>query len=103
MIWAIDFDGTIVDLAYPEIGKPNTKLIYRLKQLKEKGHKLILWTCREGKDLEEAVDFCNSVNLFFDAINQNLPGITYAWEGRKVFADVYLDDKNISIKEFLDG
>ena len=51
---AIDFDGTIVEDAYPKIGKPNAFAFETLKKLQQNGHRLILWTYRHGKSLDEA-------------------------------------------------
>lgn len=94
-ILAIDFDGTITRHSrYPEIGKPNTEFIEWLKHEKENGVRIILWTCRTGRLLEEAVDFCNRHGLKFDAVNENLPEIIEKFGGdtRKIFAHVYIDD-----------
>lgn len=102
MILGIDFDGTLCEHKYPEIGEPNVYLINRLKRLRKLGHKLILWTCRDGKPLEEAVAWCKMFNLEFDAINDDLPEIKASFKdhSRKVYADVYIDDRNIEIKNF---
>ena len=58
MIIAVDFDGTIVEHRYPEIGREKPFAFDTLKMLQKEGHRLILWTVREDKLLEEAVDFC---------------------------------------------
>lgn len=99
-IIAVDFDGTLEDGAYPNIGTPNMKLIHILKILKSKGCELILWTCREGKELEEAVKWCESYNLHFDAINDNTERAKERWGNnpRKVGADYYIDDRNVGIR-----
>ena len=55
---AIDFDGTIVDDAYPGIGKPKTFVFETLRKLQSEGYRLILWTYRHGDSLNEAVEFC---------------------------------------------
>lgn len=96
-IYAFDFDGTLCQEAYPHIGKPNRHMIYLAKKLKCNGHKLILWTCRCGKSLEDAVDWCRSQGITFDAINSNLPETLqkYGTDSRKVTADYYVDDKGI--------
>ena len=60
MTIAIDFDGTIVEHRYPEIGREIPFAIETLKRLIKDGHKLILWTVREGKLLQEAVDWCSA-------------------------------------------
>lgn len=96
-IIAVDFDGTLCENQYPEIGEPNNALIECLKMRQQKmGHKLILWTCRVGDRLEQAVDWCQDRGLIFDAVNQNLPEIVESFGGdcRKVFAHEYIDDRN---------
>lgn len=94
-IIAVDFDGTLCEDAYPEMGEPNLYLIQILKELKLQGKQLILWTCRCGKELEEAVHWCRKFELEFDAVNQNVPENIkkYGTDTRKVYADLYLDDK----------
>ena len=94
-IFAVDFDGVITrHNRFPHLGDPNIELIEWLKRQKEDGVKLILWTCREGWLLEEAVTFCQSYGLEFDAINANLPEVIkrYGGDNRKVFAHMYIDD-----------
>ncbi len=97
-IIAVDFDGTLCFDCYPEIGTPNLRLINILKDLREKGIRLILWTCRCGSPLSEALSWCASFGLFFDAVNENLPEILekYGSDSRKIFADVYIDDRSIN-------
>lgn len=96
-IYAIDFDGTLCESAFSEIGSPNLALIEHLKRRKQ-GNKLILWTCRVGDRLQEAVEWCKKYGLEFDAVNENLPEMIEQWggESRKVFADVYIDDKSVN-------
>ena len=94
-IIAIDFDGTLCDECFPSIGEPNYPLIGTLKELQRCGKRLILWTCRAGQQLEEAVDWCQHHGLIFDAVNENLPEIIelYGSDSRKITADLYIDDK----------
>ena len=97
-IIAVDFDGTLFDTEWPSIIKePNTELINWLKnrQSHEDQDRIILWTCRCGKDLEVAVEACANQGLIFDAINENLPDMIEKFGGdtRKIFADIYIDDK----------
>ena len=73
MIIAVDFDGTIVDHEYPEIGKPKLFAFETLKALQEQGVQLILWTYRSGKELDEAVEYCRKNGIEFYAINKNYP------------------------------
>lgn len=93
--FAVDFDGTLCVDEYPGIGKPNLELITYLMERKSAGDKLILWTCREGEYLEQAVRWCREQGLEFDAVNDNLPEYKekYGNDCRKVFASVYIDDK----------
>lgn len=97
MTIAVDFDGTIVTHEYPKIGKEIPFAIETLKRLqKEFHHLLILWTVREGKELEEAVEFCRSRGLEFYAVNANYPEEVFSNEiSRKVNADLYIDDRGI--------
>ena len=97
MIYSIDFDGTLCINEYPNIGQPIYKTIIFCKERKAEGHKLILWTCRSGKYLDEAVAWCKEQGLTFDAVNENLPEMIELFDNdcRKVFADYYIDDKNL--------
>lgn len=98
-IIAVDFDGTLCTNRWPDIGKPNISLIKWLKQESANGTKLILWTCRDGRMLDEAVMWCEANGLLFDAINDNIPEAVekFGSNSRKVFATVYIDDKALSI------
>lgn len=97
MTVAIDFDGTLCYNAFPEIGDPNIRVIKLVKLLKFSGVKLILWTCRNGEYLDAAVKWCKEHGLEFDAVNENLKETQECFGGdtRKVWADLYLDDKNV--------
>lgn len=95
-IIAVDFDGTLCKNLWPDIGEPNNRLIWELVELREKfGVKLILWTCRAGEKLEEAVEWCADRGLIFDAVNENLPEIVEMMGGdtRKIYAYEYIDDR----------
>ena len=95
MIIAVDFDGTIVDHEYPEIGKPKLFAFETLKALQEQGHQLILWTYRAGTELDEAVEFCKKNGIEFYAVNKNYPEEIYDDSiSRKIIADIYIDDRN---------
>lgn len=103
-IIAVDFDGTLCRDCYPKIGEANEGLIRRLKELRAKGDRLILWTCRRGEQLEEALFFCMVRGLVFDAVNENLPEIVdrFGGDSRKVFADLYIDDRCVNPWELLE-
>ena len=76
MTIAIDFDGTIVEHRYPKIGNEIPFAIDTLKMLIKAHHRLILWTVREGKLLEEAVEWCRERGVEFYAINRDYPDKT---------------------------
>jgi len=93
---AVDFDGTIVEDAYPRIGRPIIFAFDTLKKLQEKGHRLILWTYRKGTALEEAVKFCEENGIVFYAVNKSFPEEEFdTSHSRKIHADIFIDDRNI--------
>jgi len=93
---AVDFDGTIVEHAYPEIGKEMLFAFQTLKELNKQGANLILWTFRTGKELDEAVEFCKKNGVEFYAINKNYPEEVFdETVSRKINADIFIDDKNV--------
>lgn len=95
MIIAIDFDGTIVENRYPKIGKEIPFAIETIKLIQnELKHRVILWTVREGHELDEAVNFCKSKGLNFYAVNKNHPEPSRPNEPRKLMADMFIDDRN---------
>ena len=102
MILAIDFDGTIAE--HPQEGDKSVGpeiygAIAALRYLKQHDLTLILWTCREGDWLDEAVKWLAERGVVFDKVNENVMSLTDSqgntcWP-RKVFADLYIDDKQI--------
>lgn len=94
---AVDFDGTIVEHQYPEIGKEMLFAFQTLRELEKKGALLILWTFRTGKELREAVEYCRINGVEFYAVNKNYPEEVFeeATVSRKINADIYIDDRNI--------
>lgn len=98
---AVDFDGTLCESRWPEIGEPRYGTIAWVKAQKENGAKLILWTNRVGDRLDEAVAWCGAYGLHFDAVNENLPEVIAAFGGdtRKIVADFYLDDKAVRAQD----
>lgn len=95
MTIAVDFDGTIVDHRYPEIGPERPFALETLKKLKAEGHILILWTYREGKRLDEAIEWCRARGLEFHAVNTNDPFEDSMSGPRKINADIYIDDRQV--------
>lgn len=97
MIIAVDFDGTIVEHKYPEIGKELPFAIETLKRLQQERHRIILWSVREGRLLQEAIDFCRERDLEFYAVNSDYPEETAenTHYSRKLKADLFIDDRNL--------
>lgn len=105
---AVDFDGTLCECKYPDIGAPVTPVIEYVKERKAAGDIVILWTCRVGEHLENAVEWCKRQGLTFDYINENAPEKVgqYGEDTRKISADEYIDDKAnppsiITIRRFI--
>ena len=96
LIIAIDFDGTIVEDAYPKIGKPMIFAFDTIKKLQSEGHRLILWTYRNGKKIQEAVDFCKENGIEFYAVNSSYDEEEFDLNkmSRKIHADLFIDDRN---------
>lgn len=98
---AIDFDGCLCSNAFPDIGAPNWVVITKAAKERATGAGLILWTCREGKLLEDAVAACARWGLHFDAVNESLPDWIEAFgtQPRKVGATEYWDDRAVRMPE----
>lgn len=102
LIIAIDFDGTIVEHRFPYIGEPMPGAFEVIKELKEAGHLLILWTCREDDGhkidkqyLTNAVEFCKKNGIEFDSVNETIEDLEFRPENvakRKPYAHYYVDD-----------
>lgn len=99
-IYAVDFDGTLCEHKFPDIGAPNEKLIKWLIEKRNAGDKVILWTNRMEPYLDNAVAWCKEQGLTFDAVNDNIPEIMERYKGvlngkpasRKITADIFIDD-----------
>lgn len=96
MIIAVDFDGTIVDHQYPDIGEPVPTAFEWLRKFKENGAKLILWTMRcdseaSGPVLSDAIEFCRANGIEFDGHNKS-PGQETWSLSPKAYANIYIDD-----------
>ena len=93
---AVDFDGTIVEHKYPQIGKEQLFAFETIRALIEQKHQVILWTYRAGKELDEAIEYCRENGVEFFAVNKNYPEEHYDGSiSRKIDADVYIDDRNV--------
>ena len=93
---AIDFDGTIVEHKYPEIGEEMLFAFDTMKEFQKQGHQLILWTFRTGDELLDAVEYCRDRGVEFYAVNKSFPEEEFDLEkiSRKIDTDLFIDDRN---------
>lgn len=98
MTIAVDFDGTIVEDRYPQIGKEQPFAVATLKQLMNDGHHLILWTVRKGERLDEAVKWCEDRGVRFFAVNKDFDDdeLDQLHHSRKIKADLFIDDRSVT-------
>ena len=96
LLIAVDFDGTIVDDKYPAVGKAKPFAIETLKMLQNDGHRIILWTYRHGRKLDEAVQFLHDQGVPPYAVNRSYPEEASHPDdvSRKIHADLFIDDRN---------
>ncbi len=91
---AIDFDGTIVSHAYPNIGEPIKNAKEVMDRLMERGHKIVIWTARNGKDLEKVRNWLIKNKYHFECINKNIINAPYRpWP--KIYCDLFIEDRNV--------
>ena len=98
MTIAVDFDGTIVEHRYPEIGPERPFATETLRMLIRDRHQLILWTVREGRLLDEAVEWCRQRGVEFWAVNRDFPEENIERNehfSRKLKVDLFIDDRNL--------
>lgn len=96
-IIAVDFDGTLCENKWPEIGEPIQIVIDYVLDQKASGARIILWTNRSDEHLADALSWCENRGIYFDAVNENFPESIeeFGNDSRKIFAHEYLDDKAI--------
>jgi hypothetical protein len=97
VIIAVDFDGTMHTGVFPEIGSVAPYAAEIIRKLRADGHYVILWSCRSGSELLNAINWCLEREIYFDRINDNCPANKrqYGGDTRKIYADLYLDDKQV--------
>lgn len=98
MTIAVDFDGTIVEDKYPQIGKERPFAVATLKQLMKDGNYLILWTVRKGEKLDDAVKWCEDRGIRFFAVNKDYADdeLDQLHHSRKIKADLFIDDRSVT-------
>lgn len=93
--FAFDFDGCIVEHKFPRIGEPIKATVEFMHKLREEGHLIIIWTCRSGEYLSEAVQFLRNNKIPFDYVNEN-PECGFSSNSPKIYADYYIDDRAVN-------
>ncbi len=96
MYIGLDFDGTVVDHRYPDIGEPAPRAIKWLKRWQQSGAKIILFSMRSnnsetGNLLNEAVQYLEKNGIRLYGVNRN-PDQAEWTTSPKVYANVYIDD-----------
>ena len=96
---AVDFDGTLCESDWPNIGEAKNDVIEQLQLCRQCAIKIVLWTCREGEHLEKALKWCEEYEIKFDAVNANTAErmAYYGNDIRKIGADEYWDDKAVAV------
>ena len=95
-IIAVDFDGTIVEHKFPRIGPIKEKIVEKMKQEKENGTIIIIWTCRKGPFEYQMKKFLDEHNIPYDYINENWPRLDFVTSD-KIYADEYWDDRAVNV------
>jgi ABC-type sugar transport system substrate-binding protein len=91
MIIAVDFDGTVVDHRFPDVGPEVPGAVNSLQELVLQGHKIILWTMRSGVYLAHAVEWYAERKIPLFGVNENPEQKTWT-TSPKAYAQVYIDD-----------
>jgi hypothetical protein len=96
-ILAVDFDGTLVTPEYPSIGRINQGVFKTMWEAKALGWEIIIWTCREGQYLQDAIDLLNTAGVPYDYVNNHSKQALdfFDYESRKIYATLYHDDRNV--------
>ena len=95
LVIAIDFDGTICDLSFPEVGRMKLDADTYINMLYDEGHHILIHTCRTGIYEGLAQTFLKEQEIHYHYINSNMPYMIelYGQDCRKLSADIYIDDK----------
>ena len=94
LIFGVDFDGTVVEHEYPEVGAPVPGAVESLKEIVEAGHRIILFTMRGGRYLDDAVDYMRDCGIPLYGVNRNPDQATWT-DSPKAYAHRYIDDSAV--------
>ena len=94
MILAVDFDGTIARSSFPDILGEQPYAGEVLRKLHERGHYIIIWTCRSGKNLLDAINWLLEHNIPFDRVNDHCPENIkrYGKGSGKIYANINMQN-----------
>lgn len=109
LVIAVDFDGTCVEHRFPDVGPDMPHAVEVLRSLTERGHKIVLWTCRENDGHRIDRQHLTAARRWFEergiplrSVNETHPEDEFRdlsgkplSKSRKVYADVYVDDRNL--------
>ena len=105
-IIAIDFDDTIsiTHKCYPECGKPRMHAKQVINFMHKLGIKIVIWTSRDvafNQDEKKLYDHVTPMikwldenDIHYDAVNKSVQFAPYSYNGRKIYAHMYVDDRN---------
>ena len=105
-VFCVDFDHTLCDSNYPDCGDEIKPICDYIRYIaKSQYSEMILWTCRTGDTLIDAIKWCKEHGMWFDEVNrQGYFDEMQFTESRKVFCNTLIDDTNynFNIKDFED-
>jgi hypothetical protein len=101
MIIGIDFDGTVCRNEFPGVGETLPNVVSVLTKLVEKGHKLILWTCRGDQELVDAIQWFYENKIPLAAVNNNTKDTNFT-SSKKIYYDILIDDRSLGVPTFND-
>ena len=88
---AVDFDGTVVDHRYPDVGANVPGAVPALKELQKRGYRILLFTMRHGAGLKDAVGWYKNHGIELYGVNRD-PDQDEWTDSPKCFAHMYVDD-----------
>lgn len=91
LVVAVDFDGTVVEHEYPDVGADVPGAVKVLKKLVAAGVRIVLWTMRSDEELADAVDWYAKREIPLFGVNHNPEQDSWT-KSPKAFAQVYVDD-----------
>ena len=98
MIIGLDFDGTVCKHEHPDIGEPIPGCLDVLRELLDAGHEIVLWTCRDGYEVELARHYMFKNDIELAAVNSNSANVPYdGLTSRKIYSHLFIDDRGLGV------